>query len=65
MEQMTELLKVMQEIMETQIGSLASWMNIHQAKTDTNQEMLARMEAKMDANQENTSDSLSYPVDRR
>jgi hypothetical protein len=37
MEQMTELLKAMQERMETQIGSLASKMNANQAKTDVNQ----------------------------
>jgi hypothetical protein len=62
-EQMLELLKTMQG-METQIGSLASkmdanqagmkamqeQMNANQAKANmkTNQDMLARMEAKMD-----------------
>jgi hypothetical protein len=38
----TELLKAMQEMMERQIGSLASRM-------EANQETLVRMEAKMEA----------------
>jgi fructose/tagatose bisphosphate aldolase len=53
MEQMTELLKAMQVMVETQIGSLASRMDTHEAKTDANQEMLAELEAKKDANQKN------------
>lgn len=53
MEQMRELLNAMQEMMGTQICSVASWMDIHQAKIDGNQaEMLARTKAKMDSHQE-------------
>jgi hypothetical protein len=44
LEQMTELLKAMQEMMETQIGCLASRMDIYQA------EILAKMESKTDVN---------------
>jgi hypothetical protein len=36
MEQMTEFLKAMQEIVETQISSLASQMGTNQAKADAN-----------------------------
>jgi hypothetical protein len=42
MEQMTDLLKAMQGMMETQIGCLASRMDIYQA------EVLAKMDAKTD-----------------
>jgi hypothetical protein len=48
-----ELLKAVQEMMEIQIGSQASWIDIHQVKIDVNQaERWARMKAKMDAHQE-------------
>jgi hypothetical protein len=58
MEQMTELLRAMQLMMETQIGYLASGMEILEAKTDANQDMLAKMEAKMNANQEKRAANL-------
>jgi TRAP-type mannitol/chloroaromatic compound transport system substrate-binding protein len=45
---MAELLKSMQEMMET--GCLAYRLDIHQAKADANQEMLTRMESKTDVN---------------
>jgi hypothetical protein len=44
MEQMMELLKAMQEMVETQIGSLASWMDTHLARIEANQrEMMAEL----------------------
>jgi hypothetical protein len=49
MEQMTKLLKAMQEMIETLIGSLASKMDTNQAKSDTKQE---EMGAKMDSHHE-------------
>jgi hypothetical protein len=48
-----EFLKAMQEMMETQISSLASWIDIYQVKIDASlAERLVRMKAKMDAHQE-------------
>jgi hypothetical protein len=50
MEQMTEVLKAKQEMMETQIGSLASQMDTNQAKKmDANQAEMKVNQAKMDA----------------
>jgi hypothetical protein len=49
MEQMIELLKVTQERMETQIGSLAYRMDANQTEMRTNQ---AKMEARIEANNE-------------
>jgi hypothetical protein len=50
---MTELLKAMQEMMETKIGSLAFWMDTNQAKTDASvKEVKGEMLAKLDAHHE-------------
>jgi hypothetical protein len=56
MEPMTELLKAMQEMMEMQMGTLISRMDIHQARTEAIQEEII---AKMDAHHERMGASVN------